>query len=149
MLFARSLLVRQEDEMYRYREIQQVVYGHYNEFLKAWQDLAAIYQKRGWPEPSVWTPTVGVGNEAIVETDHRDLAAWSSDRDRAQAEEDDSQFREAPLIISGAARLLIRHAVSRGIRSSLAGQPEGLPRRHPAMPGLPRRSGLRPRQRLS
>lgn len=62
--------------MYRYRAYQQVLYGHFNEFFKAWQELGGISRKRGWPEPRVWVPTVGTGNEAIVEIDFPDLAAF-------------------------------------------------------------------------
>lgn len=62
--------------MYRYRAYQQVLYGRFNEFLKAWQELAAISRQRGWPEPSVWVPTVGTGNEVVIETDFRDLAGF-------------------------------------------------------------------------
>ena len=30
--------------MYRYRSYQQVIYGRFNEFLKAWQELSASFQ---------------------------------------------------------------------------------------------------------
>jgi len=36
--------------MYRYRAYQQVIYGHFNEFLKANDELNAIARKKGWPE---------------------------------------------------------------------------------------------------
>src|SRR3989475_12196912 len=75
-----------EDEMYRYRETQQVLYGHFNEFIKGWQELAVIFRKKGWPEPSGGAPTLGGGNDAIVEMDHGDLAAFQKNYEAFQAE---------------------------------------------------------------
>jgi hypothetical protein len=60
--------------MYRYRATQQVLYGRFNEFLKAWQELNIIFHRRGWPEATVWVPTVGTGNEVVLEMDFPDLA---------------------------------------------------------------------------
>ena len=92
--------------MYRYREIQQVVYGHFNEFIKAWQDLAAIYRKRGWPEPTVWTPTVGVGNEAIVETDYGDLASFQKVNEAFESDAEAMKVYRglAGIIVQGSSR---------------------------------------------
>ncbi len=53
--------------MYRQRTYQQVIYGHFNDFLKATQELKAICRKRGWPESSIWTYVVGTGNEVVLE----------------------------------------------------------------------------------
>jgi len=72
--------------MYRYRAYQQVLYGHFNEFLKAWEELGAISRKRAWPEPSVWVPTVGTGNEVIIEIDFRDLAAFQRHSEAFQSD---------------------------------------------------------------
>jgi len=101
--------------MYRYREIQQVVYGHYNEFLKAWQELAAIGQKRGWPEPNVWTPTVGVGNEAIVETEYRDLASFQKAYEAFQSDAEAMKVYRglAGIIVQGSSRSEIIEQVTK------------------------------------
>jgi hypothetical protein len=72
--------------MFRYRAHQQVLYGRFNEFFQAWQELAAISRKRGWPEPRVWAPTVGLGNEVIIEIDFRDLAEFQRYNDGFQSD---------------------------------------------------------------
>lgn len=101
--------------MYRYREIVQVVYGHYNEFIKAWQDLAAIGKKRGWPEPTVWAPTVGVGNEAIVETDYRDLASFQKAYEAFQSDTEAMKVYRglAGIIVQGSSRSEIIERVTK------------------------------------
>jgi hypothetical protein len=63
--------------MYRHRAYQQVVYGRFNDFLKTVEDLNVVARRRGWPESSVWTPIVGTGNEAVVEEEYSDLAAFA------------------------------------------------------------------------
>ncbi len=62
--------------MYRYRAYQQVVYGHFNEFLKANDELNAIARKKGWPESTAWTPVVGTGNDVVLEAEYADLATF-------------------------------------------------------------------------
>ena len=63
--------------MYRHRAYQQVVYGRFNDFLKIVEELNAVAHKRGWPVSSVWSPVVGTGNEAVIEDDYADLAAFA------------------------------------------------------------------------
>jgi hypothetical protein len=91
-----------EDEMYRYRETQQVLYGHFNEFIKGWQELAVIFRKKGWPEPSVWAPTLGVGNDAIVEMDYGDLASFQKTNEEFQAD------AEAMKVYRGMAGIIVQ-----------------------------------------
>jgi len=62
--------------MYRHRVYQQILYGHFNEFLKAAEELNTVARKKGWPESTVWTPVVGTGNDAVLETEYADLAAF-------------------------------------------------------------------------
>ena len=91
--------------MYRYRMYAQVLYGRFNEFLEAWKDLAAISRKRGWPVPSVWVPTVGTGNEAIVETDFPDLGAFQRHSDAFQSD------AEAMKLYRGAGAIVVQGSV--------------------------------------
>lgn len=63
--------------MYRHRAYVQVVYGHFNEFLKATLELNAIARKRGWPESSIWVPVVGTGNVLVLEEEYPDLASFA------------------------------------------------------------------------
>lgn len=101
--------------MYRYREIQQVVYGHYNDFVRAWQDLTAICKEKGWPEPVVWTPTVGVGNEVIVETDYRDLASFQTAYEEFQSDAEAMKVYRglAGIIVQGSSRSELIERVSK------------------------------------
>jgi hypothetical protein len=62
--------------MYRHRSYAQVVYGRFNDYLKAMQELNAICRKRGWPESSIWVPVVGTGNEVVTEGQYEDLASF-------------------------------------------------------------------------
>ena len=91
--------------MYRYRSYQQVIYGRFNDFLKAWQELSAISRKKGWPEPSVWTPTVGTGNEAVIEVELPNLAAFQSYSDAFQSDADAMKVYRgtAEIIVQGSA----------------------------------------------
>lgn len=101
--------------MYRYREIQQIAYGHYNDFVRAWQDLTVICEKRGWPKPIVWTPTVGIGNEAIVETDYRDLASFQKAYEAFQSDAEAMKVYRglAGIIVQGSSRSELNEQVTK------------------------------------
>ena len=62
--------------MYRRRQHSQIVYGRFNDFLKAVNELNAVARKRGWPESSIWVPTVGRGNDVILEQEYADLNSF-------------------------------------------------------------------------
>ena len=64
--------------MYRRRQYAQVVYGHFNDFLKAMHELNAIARKRGWPESRIWSPVFGTGNELVLEVEYADLASFQT-----------------------------------------------------------------------
>ncbi len=91
--------------MYRHRAYQQVVYGRFNDFLKSVEDLNAVARKRGWPESSVWTAVVGTGNEAVVEEEYSDLAAFARVTAAFQSDAEAMKlFRGlAPLVVQGSA----------------------------------------------
>ena len=72
--------------MYRQRTYAQVLYGHFNDYLKALQDLNVLARKRGWPESSIWSPVVGTGNEVVTEEDYPDLATFGKVGDAFQAD---------------------------------------------------------------
>ena len=88
--------------MYRHRAHAQVLYGHFNEYLKAIQELNAIARKRGWPVSTVWTEVVGTGNEVIVEEEYSDLASFAK---VTQAFQSDA---EAMKIFRGTAGLVVQ-----------------------------------------
>jgi hypothetical protein len=72
--------------MFRWRFHTQVVYGHFNEYLKAQLELNAISRKRGWPESSIWIPVVGTGNEVVLEAEYADLASFQKVGDAFQSD---------------------------------------------------------------
>ncbi|TMD61788.1 MAG: hypothetical protein E6I87_01750 [Chloroflexi bacterium] len=88
--------------MYRHRAHAQVLYGHFNEYLKAIQELNAVSRKRGWPVSTVWTEVVGTGNEVIVEEEYSDLASFAK---VTQAFQSDA---EAMKIFRGTAGLVVQ-----------------------------------------
>ncbi len=88
--------------MYRHRAYQQIVYGHFNEFLKTVQELNAVAHKKDWPEATVWTPVVGTGNEAVLEVEYADLAAFERVNRAFQAD------AEAMKIFRGMAGIVVQ-----------------------------------------
>jgi len=91
--------------MYRHRFHQQVVYGHFNEFLKANDELNAIARKKGWPESKIWTPVVGTGNDAVLETEYPDLATFEKVNRAFQADP------ESMKIFRGTAGIVVQGSV--------------------------------------
>jgi hypothetical protein len=91
--------------MYRHRAYHQVVYGRFNDFLKTVEDLNTVARKRGWPESSVWTAVVGIGNEAVVEAEYLDLASFAKVTSAFQSDtEAMKHFRGlAQLVVQGSA----------------------------------------------
>jgi hypothetical protein len=92
--------------MYRHRAYQQVVYGHFNDFLKASEELNAIARKRGWPVSSIWTPVVGTGNEVVLEEEYADLASFQKVGDAFQSDAEAMKiFRSTSnLVVQGSVR---------------------------------------------
>jgi hypothetical protein len=81
------------------------MYGRFNDFLKAVEELNAVAHKRGWPESSVWTPVVGTGNEAVIEEEYSDLASFAKVSSAFQSDAEAMKlFRGmAPLVVQGSA----------------------------------------------
>jgi hypothetical protein len=72
----------QEDAaVYRFRSYQQVLYGRYNEFFAACQELKANETSKGRTPVTVWPPTVGEGNLVVLEAEYPDLATFQKDFD--------------------------------------------------------------------
>jgi hypothetical protein len=101
--------------MYRHRAYAQVIYGHFNEFLKATEELNAIARKKGWPESTIWTPVVGTGNEAVLETDYPDLATFEKINRAFQSDSESMKIYRgtAGLVVQGSARDEIFEQVTR------------------------------------
>src|SRR5690349_2170688 len=92
--------------MYRYRAYQQIIYGHFNDFMKAHDDLNAIARKKGWPESTLWTPVVGTGNDAVIETEYPDLASFEKASRAFQSDPESMKIYRgtAGLVVQGSVR---------------------------------------------
>ena len=90
--------------MYRHRAYAQIVYGHFNDFLKATNELNAIARKRGWPESSIWSAVVGTGNEVVLEEEYADLASFAKAGEEFQADAEAMKIYRR-LIKPGSSRL--------------------------------------------
>ena len=92
--------------MYRHRGYAQIVYGHFNDFLKATNELNAIARKRGWPESSIWGPVVGTGNEVVLEEEYADLAAFAKVGQEFQSDAEAMKINRslAPHVVQGSVR---------------------------------------------
>lgn len=75
--------------MYRQRITGQVLYGRFNDYLQACEEMNEIARERGWSEASFWMPTFGRVNEFVVEIDYPDLATFESQTRESYA---DSEF---------------------------------------------------------
>ena len=67
--------------MYRHRLRQQILYGHFREFIEIAEALNGRARERGWAESTFWAPTVGAANEVIVETEYPDLATFQRENE--------------------------------------------------------------------
>ena len=66
--------------MYRHQYRCEVRYGHFREFVQISQEIAALEQARGWAVSSIWTPTVGPANEAVIIAEYASLGAFEQER---------------------------------------------------------------------
>lgn len=92
--------------MYRRRQYAQVLYGRFNDFLKAANEINIIARKRGWPESSTWVPTVGTGNEVVLEQEYADLASYAKAGDAFSSDADAMKIWRsmASLVVQGSVR---------------------------------------------
>ena len=74
--------------MYRSRIHQEVIYGHFREFMEVADSFKALMRERGWAEGSLWTPTAGQGNLVIWETDYPDLASFQREGEAFYTDKD-------------------------------------------------------------
>jgi NIPSNAP len=95
--------------MVRARITTQVRYGHFAEYLKAFEQLNEIARKRGWAEAAFFVPTVGAANELVAEIDYPDLATY--DREN-EAQSSDPEWMQV-------IRSTVDWAVQGSVRSEL------------------------------
>ena len=68
--------------MYQHQYRCQVLYGHFGQFMEVCREIQELEAARGWAVSSLWAPTVGVGNEAVIIAEYDSLATF--ERERAQ-----------------------------------------------------------------
>ncbi len=61
---------------YRWRLVQEIRYGHFGDFMRAWAKLDVIMHERGWVTARVLVPTVGPNNQFVAEFEYPDLASY-------------------------------------------------------------------------
>ncbi len=67
--------------MYRSRIHQEVIYGHFREFMEVAESFKALIRERGWAQGTLWTPTAGQVNLVIWETEYPDLASFQRENE--------------------------------------------------------------------
>ncbi len=92
--------------MYRSRIYQEVIYGHFREFMEVAESFKALMRERGWAEGTLWTPTAGQGNLVIWETDYPDLASFQREGEEFYSDKDamDLVRQFSQHIVQGSAR---------------------------------------------
>jgi hypothetical protein len=92
--------------MYRFTIREQVIYGHFREYLEISNELRAYAATKGWADWTLWAPTVGAMNEAVMTAEYDSLAAFEQE---SRAVETDAEFmklvrRSAEHVVQGSSR---------------------------------------------
>lgn len=66
--------------MYRHLYRSQVFYGHFRQFVELSQEISSLERVRRWAVSTIWTPTVGVANEAVIIADYQSLDDFERER---------------------------------------------------------------------
>jgi hypothetical protein len=66
----------------------EVLYGHFREYMAICHEISDLERSRGWAEAKVWTPTVGMGNEAVIIAESSTLAGFEEERKARYADPD-------------------------------------------------------------
>jgi hypothetical protein len=95
--------------MYRTRLHQEVIYGHFREFMEVAGALQGLMRERGWAAGTLWTPTAGQSNLVIWETEYPDLASFQRESEALYSD------KEAMDVV----RQLSQHVVQGSVHSEL------------------------------
>jgi hypothetical protein len=106
--------------VYRHLYRSQVLYGHFRQFVDISREISALERSRGWAVSTIWTPTVGTANEAVIIADYESLGGFERERAERYADADymrlarqasglmaqgtfhDELLEEAPNLVDGA-----------------------------------------------
>ena len=92
--------------MYRVRLYQEVIYGHFREFMEVANSFKALLRDRGWVEGTIWVPVAGQGNIVVWETDYPDLASFQRESEAYYADKEamDLVRQFSPHIVQGSVK---------------------------------------------
>ncbi|MEY2448385.1 MAG: hypothetical protein QOH79_1861 [Acidimicrobiaceae bacterium] len=92
--------------MYRLVLREEVIYGHFREYLEIANEMVAYGKSKGWADAVLMAPTVGTMNVAVTYLDYPNLAAFEKEGQELQS---DAEFmklvrRQAEHIVQGSSR---------------------------------------------
>jgi hypothetical protein len=92
--------------MYRWVMREEVVYGHFREYLEIAHEMTAYAKAKGWAEPVVMAPTVGAMNGAVTFIDYPSLAAFETEGQALQTDPDFMKLvrRQVEHVVQGSGR---------------------------------------------
>ena len=92
--------------MYRLVMREEVVYGHFREYLELAKEMSAFANSNGWAEPTLMAPTVGTINEAVTYVDYPSLTAFEEESRALQTNAEFMKLvrRQAEHIVQGSGR---------------------------------------------
>ena len=92
--------------MYRLVMREEVVYGHFREYLEIANEMRAFAKNNGWAEPTLMAPTVGTMNEAVTYVDYPNLTAFEDESRALQTSADFMKLvrRQSEHVVQGSAR---------------------------------------------
>lgn len=92
--------------MYQHQYRCQVLYGHFGQFMEVSKEIRDVEAARGWSVSTLWAPTVGVGNEAVVVAEYQSLADFERERSARYADPEFMKLarRAAELMAQGSLR---------------------------------------------
>jgi hypothetical protein len=81
----------------------EVLYGHFREYMAICHEISDLERSRGWAEAKVWTPTVGMGDEAVIIAESPTLTGFEEERKAQYADPDYMKLVRAPVSCVGRA----------------------------------------------
>lgn len=70
---------------------EQVIYGHFKDYLSVWQEIDAYSKSQGWVDWTLYSPVSGIQNEVVAYADFASLADFEREMKTIQS---DATFME-------------------------------------------------------
>jgi hypothetical protein len=89
--------------MFRNRIRQQVMYGHFKEFVDMTTELNVLLRERGLAEFTTWAPSFGTANDVVLEAEYPDLASYQRETDAFHSDPELMKVwrRDDPIVVQG------------------------------------------------